>query len=96
AYQIYDDLLDELGEPRILGKPLNQDQRHSRPTFVSMYGVSGAKRIALQNIAEGQACLQSQFGCCEVVEMLSEIANTVVPNLDTSKMSKKCEIAIVG
>src|SRR5262245_58264083 len=41
AYQICDDLLDELGESATIGKNVGQDARHLRPTFTAQLGAEG-------------------------------------------------------
>ncbi len=78
AYQIYDDLLDELGETRIIGKTPKQDQRHSCPTYVSEYGASGAQQLAVKILKEGNEILRQQFGDCLEVELLIEAAQMII------------------
>ncbi len=53
AYQICDDLLDEIGDPGIIGKAVKQDRRHLRPSFVSEYGIVGAQKMAQEIIEDG-------------------------------------------
>ncbi|MFN7927721.1 MAG: polyprenyl synthetase family protein [Blastocatellia bacterium] len=74
AYQICDDLLDESGTPESLGKPLRQDERHLRPTFISEYGRQGAQRMAGEMVAAGIACLRKEFGNSYEVSLLAEAA----------------------
>lgn len=95
AYQICDDLLDEVGEMRTLGKPLKQDERHRRLNYVSIYGITGAQRMATQLINEGVESLQSQFGNRNEVRWLREAAEMIVSLSSLSRLPNKYELAIV-
>ena len=44
AFQVQDDILDVEGESAIIGKPQGSDQQQGKSTFVSLFGVDGAKR----------------------------------------------------
>ena len=44
AFQIQDDILDVEGEEAVLGKPLFSDEKNEKQTFVTMYGLTEAKR----------------------------------------------------
>lgn len=46
AFQIADDLLDAEGDPRLTGKAAGADAAAGKATFVSVYGVEGARRRA--------------------------------------------------
>ena len=45
AFQIKDDILSEIGDEKIMGKPVGNDKEKKKSTYVSMYGVSLAKDI---------------------------------------------------
>jgi geranylgeranyl diphosphate synthase type II len=45
-FQIVDDILDVTGTEDALGKPQGSDERHGKRTYVSLYGVEGARRMA--------------------------------------------------
>ncbi len=45
AFQIKDDILDVIGDETKLGKPINQDEKNHKFTFVSLYGLSESKKI---------------------------------------------------
>ena len=49
AFQIKDDILSEEGNEEILGKPVGNDKEVGKCTYVSKYGLQGAKEI-LQEI----------------------------------------------
>ncbi|HKX32016.1 MAG TPA: polyprenyl synthetase family protein [Blastocatellia bacterium] len=78
AYQICDDLLDELGASQELGKPAKQDSRHCRSTFVAELGVEGAQRLATGLIDESKRALRERFGDRPAVEMLSDAAELIL------------------
>jgi len=44
AFQIKDDILSEEGKPEIMGKPVGNDKEHNKSTYVSFYGLDGAKQ----------------------------------------------------
>ena len=43
AFQIKDDILSEEGDEKITGKPVGNDKEHNKCTYVSYYGLEGAK-----------------------------------------------------
>ena len=45
AFQIKDDILSEEGNEEILGKPVGNDKELEKCTYVSKYGLNGAKKI---------------------------------------------------
>ena len=44
AFQIKDDILSEEGNPEIMGKPVGNDKELGKCTYVSYYGLDGAKK----------------------------------------------------
>lgn len=74
AYQICDDLLDELAEPELLGKPAKQDLRHCRSNYAAELGVEGAHRLAGSLIEEATSSLRERFGNRPEVDLLSDSA----------------------
>lgn len=78
AYQVYDDLLDEVGEQETLGKTVRQDERHLRPSFVAELGTEGTYRLAMSLIAEGKSALTDRFGENEYVTMLHAAADCLL------------------
>ena len=44
AFQIKDDILSEEGDEKITGKPVGNDKEHNKCTYVSFYGLEGAKK----------------------------------------------------
>ena len=52
AFQIKDDILSEEGDEKVLGKPVGNDKKLKKCTYVSQYGLEGAKDILEQTIKE--------------------------------------------
>lgn len=78
AYQICDDLLDELAETEHLGKPAKQDMRHCRSNYVASFGAEGAHRLAASLIEEANSSLRERFGNCPEVDLLSDAAAMIL------------------
>jgi geranylgeranyl diphosphate synthase type II len=57
-FQIVDDILDVTGTDDALGKPHGSDERHGKRTYVTHYGVDGARRLAAECHAAARASLQ--------------------------------------
>ena len=52
AFQIVDDILDVTSTQEELGKPIGSDSEENKTTFVSLYGVDKAKKIAAEITSE--------------------------------------------
>ena len=52
AFQITDDILDVLGDEKLVGKTLKKDDAQNKLNFVSIYGVEKAKNLAEKLINE--------------------------------------------
>lgn len=61
AFQIQDDVLDVIGDGAKTGKGVGRDLRHRKSTYVSLYGLDGAKERARAEWAAAQAELE-RFG----------------------------------
>jgi len=61
AFQIRDDLLDVEGDEKTTGKRLQKDADAGKATFVSLFGVEGARKAAVDEAQAAQAAL-SGFG----------------------------------
>ena len=57
AFQIIDDILDCTADPVLLGKPVGSDQKNSKTTFVSLYGLERSKEIAKEITNKALECL---------------------------------------
>lgn len=61
AFQIKDDLLDVLGDERLIGKRVGKDAQAGKKTFVDHLGIDGA-RAALAGYTEGAKEALGMFG----------------------------------
>lgn len=71
AFQIKDDILSEEGDPKVTGKPVGNDKEHEKCTYVSIYGLDGAKEKLSENINEALESL-NDYG--EEAEFLRQLA----------------------
>ena len=58
AFQIKDDILDVTGDEKLLGKPIGSDADEGKNTFVTMFGLDGAKRYLLETTGEAKEILK--------------------------------------
>ncbi|HKO27349.1 MAG TPA: farnesyl diphosphate synthase [Solirubrobacteraceae bacterium] len=56
-FQIVDDILDVTGSPETLGKQQGSDERLGKRTYVTEFGVEGARKLAAQSHARARAAL---------------------------------------
>src|SRR3712207_1463227 len=56
-FQIVDDILDVTGTEADLGKPRGSDERHGKVTYVSSYGLDGARAMAAESHAKARGTL---------------------------------------
>ena len=61
AFQITDDILDVTGSDATLGKPVGSDERNQKATYVTVYSLPEAQKMAQQAVDEAVASLE-QFG----------------------------------
>ena len=71
AFQIKDDILSEEGNEEVLGKPVGNDKELQKCTYVSEYGLEGAKYI-LDKITKEAIDELKDYG--EKAEFLKELA----------------------
>ena len=57
AFQIMDDVLDEIGDPALLGKPVGSDAANEKTTFVSLLGLDESRAAARREIEKAIAAL---------------------------------------
>ncbi|MGE5481906.1 MAG: polyprenyl synthetase family protein [Bacteroidota bacterium] len=57
AFQITDDLLDEVGDPAATGKDVGRDRRRGKLTYVALYGVQAAQKAARRAVLRAQEAL---------------------------------------
>jgi geranylgeranyl diphosphate synthase, type II len=56
-FQIVDDILDVTGTDDALGKPRGSDERHGKVTYVTQYGLDGAREMAAGSHRSARAAL---------------------------------------
>jgi geranylgeranyl diphosphate synthase type II len=56
-FQIVDDILDVTGTDAALGKPQGSDQRHGKRTYVTEFGLDGARELATRSHEHARASL---------------------------------------
>ncbi len=56
-FQIVDDILDVTGTDAALGKPRGSDERHGKLTYVTRYGLDGARAMAGESHRNARAAL---------------------------------------
>jgi geranylgeranyl diphosphate synthase, type II len=58
-FQIVDDILDVTGSQESLGKPQGSDERHGKRTYVTEFGLDGARNLAEASHRRARAALDS-------------------------------------
>jgi geranylgeranyl diphosphate synthase type II len=56
-FQIVDDILDVTGTDDALGKPRGSDERHGKQTYVTEFGVDGARQLAAESHGSARRAL---------------------------------------
>jgi geranylgeranyl diphosphate synthase type II len=56
-FQIVDDILDVTGTDAALGKPRGSDERHGKLTYVSSFGLDGARSLAAESHGKAREAL---------------------------------------
>ena len=74
AFQIKDDILSEEGDPEVTGKPVGNDKEMGKCTYVSYYGLDGAKK-ELDKITENAIQQLNDYG--EKAEFLKQLASYI-------------------
>lgn len=57
AFQITDDILDAIGDQEKIGKPVGSDEKNNKATFVTLYSVEEAKKMAQNAVDKAINCL---------------------------------------
>ncbi|MBO4293683.1 MAG: polyprenyl synthetase family protein [Clostridia bacterium] len=70
AFQIKDDILSEEGDEAVLGKPVGNDKEMGKCTYVSKYGLQGAKDI-LDKITNEAIEIVKEFDNSEFLQELA-------------------------
>ncbi|MDX6680182.1 MAG: geranylgeranyl diphosphate synthase, type [Solirubrobacteraceae bacterium] len=75
-FQIVDDILDVTGTDDALGKPRGSDERHGRRTYVTEFGLPGARGLAQRSHRQARASLAAAApgGAIELEQITDFIA----------------------
>ncbi len=81
AFQIIDDILDVVGNKAKLGKSTGSDERCGKTTYVTLFGIDEAKRLAKHHVELAKSVLNDEFGqiasntLCELAQFIIEREN---------------------
>lgn len=75
AFQISDDILDVTGDSALMGKTLGKDKEQNKLTFVSLYGLEQAQKIAASLIKDAKQTI-AVFG--EKAADLEDLADFII------------------
>jgi geranylgeranyl diphosphate synthase type II len=75
-FQIVDDILDVTGTDAALGKPRGSDERHGKLTYVSQYGLDGARGMAGECHRKAHAALARTGGGTAELEQITDFIAT--------------------
>jgi len=75
-FQIVDDILDVTGTDAALGKPQGSDERHGKRTYVTEFGLDGARDLALASQRSAREALEAAApgGAAELADITDFIA----------------------
>ena len=73
AFQITDDILDVVGDSKILGKNVGSDERENKVTFVSLYGLQKAQQMADECYNKAQKIIKELLPENEFLPWLTEL-----------------------
>ncbi|MBF0358101.1 MAG: polyprenyl synthetase family protein [Magnetococcales bacterium] len=74
AFQITDDILDVVGDSKLLGKSTGQDQQHDKATYPSLMGLGQARDEAALLVEKAISCLD---GFSSAADPLRELASYI-------------------
>ena len=72
AFQIKDDILSEEGDEKVLGKPVGNDREMGKATYVSKYGLEGAKVELTKTLESAKKDLEIFGEKAEFLRMLTD------------------------
>ena len=75
-FQIVDDILDVTGSDEELGKPRGSDERHGKLTYVSLFGLERARRLAAESHANARTALAESGADTQDLELITDFIHT--------------------
>lgn len=77
AYQVIDDLLDEIGEKELLGKETGEDRRNEKVTYPLLLGIEESKKQALKMINDSYNIIKHMQNNQVLVEFLESLRDRI-------------------
>lgn len=74
AFQIIDDILDVVGDEKLLGKPIGSDKERNKNTFADVLGIDNAEKLAAEYTASAVNAIREYEGS----QFLCELANSLL------------------
>jgi geranylgeranyl pyrophosphate synthase len=74
GFQIADDILDEVSDPALLGKPQGGDKRRGKSTYLSLLGESTARHAAETQLGLAKQALQALPLDTQLLNALAQFA----------------------
>ena len=74
AFQIQDDILDQIGDEEKLGKPVHSDEKNQKTTYVTLHGIEQAK-AKVRELSEEALRQADKLGC---TEFFKELVNYLI------------------
>ena len=71
AFQIMDDVLDEIGDPTLLGKPVGSDAANEKTTYPSLLGLEQSRALAKDEAEKALAALPNAGSQTEFLHALA-------------------------
>jgi geranylgeranyl diphosphate synthase type II len=75
-FQIVDDILDVTGSDQALGKPQGSDERLGKRTYVSEFGLGGARSLAAESHRRARDALKRTGGPATELEQITDFIAT--------------------
>ena len=76
AFQIVDDILDEVGDEATIGKPVGSDREQGKTTYPSLVGLDESRRLAGERVDAALAAIACFAG--PAAEFLRDLARYIV------------------
>ncbi len=75
-FQIVDDILDVTGSDEELGKPHGSDERHGKLTYVSLFGLEEARKLAAESHRKAHEALAATSGEARDLSQITDFIYT--------------------
>ena len=75
-FQIVDDILDVTGSDEELGKPSGSDERHDKLTYVSAFGLEGARELASESHRNARQALAQAAARTDDLARITDFIHT--------------------